>query len=132
MLIILISFFISSFLFDFSWDGQWYHQAAIYNLKEGWNPFLEPIKRFNEYNDISIIHFPKGPWYFAASIYSTFGNFESGKTINFIIVAATFSVLLASLTEYGFTLLKAIISSVALIFNFNIYIVVKQHNKRVL
>jgi len=117
LIIIFISLLFSSLLFDFSWDGQWYHQAAIYNIKDGWNPFFEPIKKFNENNDISIIHFPKGPWYFAASVYSTFGDFEAGKTINFIVIAAAFTVLLASLSEFGFSLLKSLIISSLIVFN---------------
>jgi len=86
LLVFFFSLAISAFYFDLSWDGQWYHQAAIYHLAEGWNPLLEPIRIFDKNNDISIIHFPKASWYFAAAVFSTFGNFEAGKCINFIVL----------------------------------------------
>ncbi|PWH84455.1 hypothetical protein DIS18_07995 [Algibacter marinivivus] len=84
--LIVLSLLVSALFWDLSWDGQWYHQSAIYNLAEGWNPFSEPIRKFNRSNDLSIIHFPKGSWYMAASIYSTFGFIEAGKALNFIIL----------------------------------------------
>ncbi|WP_298495852.1 hypothetical protein [uncultured Algibacter sp.] len=85
---IVFSLLVSGLFLDLSWDGQWYHQSAIYNLAEGWNPFSEPIRKFNRSNDLSIIHFPKGSWYMAASIYSTFGFIEAGKALNFIVLIA--------------------------------------------
>src|SRR5512134_3888659 len=29
--------------FDLSWDGQWYHQTAVYEMAEGWNPVHDPM-----------------------------------------------------------------------------------------
>src|SRR5215831_10420291 len=50
-LMILFSLAFSAFYFDLSWDGQWYDQAAIYQIKRGWNPIYEPLKTFNGHND---------------------------------------------------------------------------------
>ena len=37
--LLLFSFFTASYFYDFSFDGQWYHQDAIILLKNGWNSF---------------------------------------------------------------------------------------------
>ena len=112
LLIILASFF-----WDFSWDGQWYHQSAIYNITDGWNPIKEPIRKFNKNNDLSILHFPKGSWYFAASIYSSFGVFEAGKALNFIVlfVLALFSYDVSK--KFNLNKLNSVLVSVLLVFN---------------
>lgn len=103
LLIILLSIALSTFFYDFSWDGQWYHQAAIYHLERDWNPILEPIKTFDKNNDLPIIHFPKGSWYFAASTLRTFGNLEAGKSINWIVLMATIFFIHGVLKDIGFS-----------------------------
>ena len=117
LLIILVSLLIASFFWDFSWDGQWYHQSAIYNITDGWNPIKEPIRKFNKNNDLSILHFPKGSWYFAASIYSCFGVFEAGKALNFIVlfVLALFSYDVSK--KFNLNKLNSVLVSVLLVFN---------------
>ncbi|WP_298878660.1 hypothetical protein [uncultured Polaribacter sp.] len=117
MLLIVISLFVSSFFWDFSWDGQWYHQSAIYNITDGWNPIKEPIRKFNKNNDLSIVHFPKGSWYFAASTFSAFGFFEAGKALNFIVlfVLAFFSYDVSR--KFNLNKLHSILVAVLLVFN---------------
>ena len=92
LLVICSSLLLSFFFFDISWDGQWYHQAAIYALTEGWNPVSESVKAFEGNNDLSIVHFPKAMWYYAAATTTTFGNIESGKSIQFIFAFITLIV----------------------------------------
>ena len=117
LLIILVSLLVASFFWDFSWDGQWYHQSAIYNITEGWNPIKEPIRKFNKNNDLSILHFPKGSWYFAASTFSAFGVFEAGKALNFIVlfVLALFSYNVS--LKFKLSKLNSILISALLVFN---------------
>ena len=115
--IMCMAFVLSAFYFDLSWDGQWYHQAAIYELKSGWNPIFEPIRKFNENNDLSIVHFPKGTWYYAASIYSTFGKFEAGKSLNFLVLASTILIVYATSIEFGLSKLKSLIVTILLALN---------------
>ncbi len=117
LLLIIISLLIASFFWDFSWDGQWYHQSAIYNITDGWNPIKEPIRKFNKNNDLSILHFPKGSWYFAASTFSAFGVFEAGKALNFIVlfVLALFSYDVSR--KFNLNKLNSILISVLLVFN---------------
>ena len=117
LFLLLISFVIASFFWDFSWDGQWYHQSAIYNITEGWNPIKEPIRKFNKNNDLSILHFPKGSWYFAASTFSAFGVFEAGKALNFIVL---FVLILFSYNvslKFRLGKLNSILIAALLVFN---------------
>lgn len=103
--VIIISLLVSAFYFDLSWDGQWYQQAAIYNITEGWNPLSEPIAEMNT----SILHFPKASWYFAASVYSSLKNFESGKSLNFILLFVTLFLTYSILQDFGFSKMKSLV-----------------------
>ena len=37
---------LAGFYYDFSWDGEWYHQTAILSLAGGWDPVTEPMRPF--------------------------------------------------------------------------------------
>lgn len=100
LFVIFISIAFSIFYYDLSWDGQWYHQSAIYHLNEGWNPLFEPIRTFEENNDLSIIHFPKHSWYYAVSVLSTLHNIEAGKSMNFILLFASIFLVYNTAREY--------------------------------
>ena len=86
-------FFICINVFDTSYDGLWYHQPAIIKLAEGWNPVNRPFYDTTQYdvsNYLWIQHYPKASWTIAACIYKMTGLIESGKMINFIVVACVF------------------------------------------
>lgn len=117
LLIILFSVLISMLFYDLSWDGQWYHQAAIYHLESGWNPILKPITSFDQNNDLSIIHFPKGAWYFAATVLSTFNNLEGGKSINWIVLFAAAFFIYATLKDAKFSKKHAVLLTVMVLLN---------------
>ena len=82
--IVFASIFLGSITLDTTYDGNNYHKYAIGSLEEGWNPLYSEIK--NVYSNT----YPKASWIFAASIYQLTGNIESGKAINFIVLAMTF------------------------------------------
>src|SRR5208283_5274089 len=48
MLLLLLgsSLALSAFFFDFSWDGEWYHQAGIIHIARDWNPLTDPMRNF--------------------------------------------------------------------------------------
>jgi hypothetical protein len=115
--IILVSLAFSAFYFDLSVDGQWYDQPAIYHLESDWNPIFEPLRAFSGNNDMSILHFPKATWYFAASVYSTFGNFEAGKCLNMIVLAAAVLIVYAASREFGISRLKSLAITALLALN---------------
>jgi len=115
--VIIVSLALSAFYFDLSWDGQWYQQSAVYHLRSDWNPLYEPIRAFEGNNDTSILHFPKGSWYFAASVYSTLGNFESGKSLNFILIIVTLFVIFSTLSDLGLSSWKSWMIAMMVVLN---------------
>lgn len=99
--ILVGAFGISTWYFDLSWDGQWYHQTAICTLARNWNPLTDPMREFLPHLELWVRHYTKGPWYVAAAIYRTTGSIEAGKcTATIAWVAMGLSVFAASL-EYG-------------------------------
>jgi len=74
---------------DLSWDGQGYHQRAIIALAEGWNPVWDgdpPGAR----STVPLRHYPKLVETTAAEIYRLSGSIELGKSINWLVLAASF------------------------------------------
>jgi hypothetical protein len=77
--VLALSLAVSAWYLDLSWDGQWYHQAAIYAMARDWNPLTDPMREFIEHLQLWVRHYAKGPWYVAAAIYQTTGLIECGK-----------------------------------------------------
>lgn len=110
-IIILLSLLFSVLFYDFTFDGQWYHHPAIYKLADGWNPFLDPLDKAHK----SILHFPKGTWYFSASIFSALGVFETGKCLNIIMIAITALMVYGTLIDYKIGKIKSIAVSLMIV-----------------
>lgn len=114
-------------IYDVSFDGQWYHQEMINHLKTGFNPYLKtlpapdvdaiPISKdvwcsgpSRQGNDsvvailppvnliyLDINHFAKGTEIVEAAIYRLTNRIETGKAVNMMVLAATFSLCLSLL-----------------------------------
>ncbi|HEX8546022.1 MAG TPA: hypothetical protein VF691_03610 [Cytophagaceae bacterium] len=107
----IISTAIALFYFDFSWDGQWYHQEAIYALESGWNPFTNSLRSFAGHNDNSVRHFPKLSWYYASAFYSMTGHLEGGKSMNIILLFAALILIYVTLRRYNFSNVYSFLSA---------------------
>jgi hypothetical protein len=86
-------FVVSGQFYDFSFDGQWYHQDAIILLKNGWNPFydqpiLDEIASGQNANYINC--YPKAPWTISACVYATTGAIEYAKFYQLVLLGASF------------------------------------------
>jgi hypothetical protein len=92
---------VSAAFYDLSWDGQWYHQVAIYRLAEGWNPLKNPMQSFVDDINLWIRHYAKGPWYASAAVMATTGYIESGKFVTWIALDATFLAIFAACLDAG-------------------------------
>lgn len=89
--VIIITLILTGKFYDISWDGMWYHQNAIIELNNGWNPIYEKLSGegalwnnyYGKYSEIV-----------QACILSTFKNIEMGKMINviFMIIATLYSL----------------------------------------
>lgn len=123
--IIIVSIFLARLIYDVSFDGQWYHQETVYQLKTGFNPYLkflpvqasEPVAYSKDVwcsgpdkpvNDsiaalvptvnlkyLNINHLSKGTEIVEAAIYKFTHRIESGKSVNLIILAGAFCLCLS-------------------------------------
>ena len=69
-------------IYDLSWDGQTYHQEAVYQLAHGWNPVWNaPLPMWHR--DIEWINcYPKGNWIIGAILYLSGKQIESAKLLS--------------------------------------------------
>ncbi len=125
--LIISLIFISNFFYDISFDGQWYHQETIIQLKNKWNPVFNKLEVPVDENTISgkvvwctgidkpvnkaentgkpplnlkflnINHFSKGIEIIEASIYSLTNRIETGKSVNGIFLLASLFLTLSFL-----------------------------------
>lgn len=106
LVLLAVSLLLSAFFYDFSWDGQWYHQLGIIRIARDWNPLLDPMRAFTDspsqlHSQIYLRHYAKGPWYSAATIFATTGRIELGKSINWLILMASLLGTLAACLNAG-------------------------------
>jgi hypothetical protein len=96
--VFLLGIYVSGKIYDLSWDGQAYHQEAIIQLANGWNPFHDqplPIA-----SGIWINHYAKGPWIASASLYILTGHIEQGKVFNILLIVSSFFLCLSALSAH--------------------------------
>lgn len=95
--VLAVSTALAAAVYDTSYDGQTYHMDGVVRLAGGWNPAsieLTPA-RAGESGAALTAHFEKlngyakGPWYVAAALYGLTGRVETGKALNFILLAAS-------------------------------------------
>ncbi|MBY0427009.1 MAG: hypothetical protein K2Q22_15345 [Cytophagales bacterium] len=96
IVLIVVSLAVETPFYDISFDGQNYHQEGIIQLKEGWNPNIDPLPTgVDEYTRIFTGHFAKGSWYIDASLYAITGFVQSGKASNILYIVASLLFTLA-------------------------------------
>lgn len=100
---------ISTYVYDFSLDGNTYHKTTIGMLKNGWNPVYESFENAaltsniipSDYEwPIWYDHYPKASWIIGAAFYRLTGNIETGKCMNTLMCIAVFFMLAGRLRQY--------------------------------
>ena len=106
-LFLLIAGFIQYKCTDFSFDGCWYHQACIINLKWGWNPVYDRIYEFSKSQPYTfkasltfMEGYMKGYEILAANIYSLIGKIEIIKILKCIFALISFMYVFYSLSDF--------------------------------
>jgi hypothetical protein len=94
----LLGIYVCGKYYDLSWDGQAYHQEAIIQLANGWNPLRD--QPLTTPNSLWINHYAKGPWIASAVLYAATGHIEQAKVFNLLLIAASFFLCLSALTAY--------------------------------
>lgn len=88
-LLVLIAVVAALYFYDTTRDGVAYHQEAIMQIKDGWNPILTPLPDSVPYR-LYINYYPKAFWINAATIYDFTEKIESGKLFNMLYPVGTF------------------------------------------
>ncbi len=104
LLLVTGALFCAGSFYDLSFDGQWYHQEAVLQLLNGWNPFNSALPtRSASISDaeIWVNHYPQGAWYAASCIVSFIEKIEQGKAVNFILLISSIFIVAATLKELG-------------------------------
>ncbi len=99
LVLLLFAIGVSTYFFDVSYDGQAYHQEAIIQLANGWNPYRSLLP--DSVNQaIWINHYAKGMEVVQASVYRVTDFIESGKATNLFLLFASFFLCLSLLTRF--------------------------------
>lgn len=83
-------FIICRLLYDYTYDGQAYHQDIMAALADGWNPVYASHSPGDSPSSLWVNHYNKGVETIQAAINVSFGNIEAGKGISFILVLSSF------------------------------------------
>jgi len=111
--ILVFSVLLNSFIFDYSWDGQAYHQVAAIQLNNGWNPFYAYLPDGFIFNN----HYPKFNEMFASILLSVFNNIELGKSYNMIFFIVVFIYALKYTNRFHKN--KLLVMAITVIFTAN-------------
>jgi hypothetical protein len=120
LILLASSLLLSAFFYDFSWDGQWYHQSAIIGIARDSNPLTGPMQSFAHsqlHGQLYEVHYAKGPWYAAAAIFATTDRIELGKCINWLIFVAAFFGTLAACLNAGLRRSRALAIAAVIVIN---------------
>jgi len=113
---IAVSLIVAGYFYDVSPDGQEYHQEAILQLHNGWNPYFTALPQTAN-QAIWINHYAKGMEIIQSAIYHATGNIEAGKATNFIALIAGYFLSVSAMLSFGLPLAKSRIIAVLLSLN---------------
>lgn len=117
LVVLAVSLLLGWFYFDLSWDGQAYHQSAVYDLAGRWNPLFQSLDTPDHVNDSSVLFFPKNSWIFGAALLRLFGTVEIGKAYNFIVLFAALGVVYALCRSFNMRVWRAALLTLLVLLN---------------
>lgn len=90
-------------IWDTTWDGQWFHQEAVLQLEDGWNPWERPLTpqdvpgpggraRINGY--------PAASWMYGSAIVAVTDRLATGKALSPVLIVASFFLAAAALLDF--------------------------------
>ncbi|MDF2636377.1 MAG: hypothetical protein K0R78_3251, partial [Pelosinus sp.] len=118
--VLLMYFFmlVSGLFYDISYDGQVYHQEAVIQLVNHWNPFQQYLTKEQSQSAVLLNHYAKGPWIYEAALYTVTGQIEQSKAFNFLLITASFLLTFSALqNSQRYSVNQAIFFSLLLAFN---------------
>ncbi len=106
---VFLAVLLAYLIFNIHWDGNTYHKTAVGLLTDGWNPMRgscmdvlpEAYRTFGmAYNAKWVDHYANGGWIISAVFASFFGNIETGKAVNLLILLSVAGILQRCLSVY--------------------------------
>lgn len=85
----ILLFWGCGYLFDYTYDGQSYHQDIMAAIADGWNPVYRSHSPDETPTSLWVNHYNKGLETIQAVVNTCFGNIEAGKGISFIGVLSS-------------------------------------------
>jgi hypothetical protein len=113
--ILILTLLISAVIFDYSYDGQAYHQVAALYLRNGWDPFYTNLPETGVF--IWNNHYPKFTEMFNSIFLSISNNIELGKSYNLIFLLITFCYALKYTAAYHKNKLAVLVISLLFVMN---------------
>jgi len=100
--LLFVSFsYISGLFYDISYDGQIYHQEAVSQLSNHWNPVQDYITKDRSHSAVLLNHYAKGPWIYEAALYTATGQIEQSKVFNFLLMIISFLLTLSAMKSWN-------------------------------
>lgn len=119
------SIFVASKIYDSSYDGNSYHKGAIGMMAHGWNPIYETAENYSD----SIFHirgakiftwidhYQNLSWIFGSTVYRVFGNIETAKSLNYLLISGTLLILMNYFRRFKFKNSQSIILAFITVFS---------------
>ncbi len=123
ILILIVWAFVCKCIFDWSYDGMYYHKEAIITLYKGWNPIYESCtvaEPLNENADLTLWldNYPKGLWICSAAIYCITRILETSKAVNILFIIMLFGICVDTfITVFGQSVRKTLAFSALICIN---------------
>lgn len=125
LVVLFGAFFVASKIYDSSYDGNSYHKGAIGMMAHGWNPIYQTAE---DYSDnifhirgakifTWIDHYQNLSWIFGATVYRVFGNIETAKSLNFLLIGGALFILINYFKRFKFRNLQSIILACVTVFS---------------
>lgn len=87
--LVALSLLISGLIQDTSWDGQTYHQEALLQFAQGWNPLYQSLTTANGHS-IWLNHYPRASWLLSSTLFQMTDRLETAKAFNSILLFSSF------------------------------------------
>ncbi len=105
-LLFMLLVIISSFFYNFAWDGNTYHKYAVGLLSKGWNPLRELpsdqfIGEFSGSSNLWVEAYCKFTWILGANIYTITKDIETGKMYTMLGMVMVFVLVFYFLNKKG-------------------------------
>ena len=125
LVVLFGAIFVASKIYDSSYDGNSYHKGAIGMMAHGCNPNYQTAE---DYSDnifhirgakifTWIDHYQNLSWIFGATVYRVFGNIETAKSLNFLLIGGALFILINYFKRFKFRNLQSIILACVTVFS---------------